>query len=137
VTAVTASIASVLDRTRAVAEREIAPAAAAVDREREFPAAGCAALGDCGALGLLVPEAAGGAGGGPASLAEACETVGAACASTGMVFLMHSVTAATMAAGGGEAAAAVVRGRWRCAAARVTHPLCRSSATCVTRGPGR
>jgi isovaleryl-CoA dehydrogenase len=100
----TATVESVLDRTRAVAEREIASAAAAVDRGRTFPAAGCAALGDCGALGLLVPEAAGGVGGDLGALAEACEAVGSACASTGMVFLMHSVTAATIAAGGGRRA---------------------------------
>ena len=42
------------------------------------------------------------------SLAEACEALGAACASTAMVFLMHSVTAATIAAGGGERASDVL-----------------------------
>jgi alkylation response protein AidB-like acyl-CoA dehydrogenase len=52
----------------------------------------------------MVPEAYGGAGGGLGALVEACEAVGAACASSGMVFLMHSVAAATIAAGGGERA---------------------------------
>jgi alkylation response protein AidB-like acyl-CoA dehydrogenase len=51
-----------------------------------------------------VPPEAGGAGGNLEAFAEACEAVGAACASTGMVFLMHCVTAATVAAGGGERA---------------------------------
>ena len=60
---------------------------------------------DAGALGLVVPDEHGGVGGGLAALAEACEAVGAACASTGMVFLMHEVTAATIAIGGGPAAA--------------------------------
>ena len=41
-------------------------------------------------------------GGGLTALAEMCETIGGACASTGMVFLMHSVAAATVAGGGGE-----------------------------------
>jgi isovaleryl-CoA dehydrogenase len=103
------SVESILERTREAATREIAQAAAAVDRERTFPAAGCATLGDCGVLGLLVPEAAGGAGGDLGALAEACEAVGAACASTGMVFLMHSVAAATIARGGGERADELLR----------------------------
>ena len=44
------------------------------------------------------------------ALAEACEALGEACASSAMVFLMHSVTAATIAAGGGDAAEDVLRG---------------------------
>ena len=47
-------------------------------------------------------------GGGLVALAEACEAVGTACASTGMVFLMHEVTAATIAIGGGERAAGLL-----------------------------
>lgn len=88
-----------------VAER-IAPVAAAVDRERAFPADGIAALGDVGALGLLIPPEHGGAGLGLRALAEACEAVGGACASTGMVFLMHQVCAATVAGAGGSGARA-------------------------------
>ena len=61
------------------------------------------ALGEIGALGLLVPAEHGGAGGALSVPAEACEAIGSACASTGMVFLMHEVTAATIAAGGGDA----------------------------------
>ena len=87
-----------------VARERIAPAAAAVDRDRAFPDSSISGLGECGALGLLVPEAFGGAGGGIADLVAACEAVGSACASSAMVFLMHSVTAATVAAGGGERA---------------------------------
>jgi isovaleryl-CoA dehydrogenase len=93
-----------VEGVREVARERIAPSAATVDRDRVFPDASLRALGECGALGLLVPEASGGAGGGLAELAAACEAVGGACASSGMVFLMHSVTAATIAAGGGERA---------------------------------
>jgi isovaleryl-CoA dehydrogenase len=82
----------------------IAAEAARVDADRSFPEPSIRALGESGALGLLVPEASGGAGGGLASLVDASEAVGAACASSGMVFLMHSVTAATVAAGGGDRA---------------------------------
>jgi isovaleryl-CoA dehydrogenase len=93
-----------VERVREVAGKHIAPLAAAVDRDRAFPDASMRALGECGALGLLVPEASGGSGGGIAALVAACEAVGSACASSGMVFLMHSVTAATIAIGGGERA---------------------------------
>jgi len=93
-----------VESVREVAREHIAPLAAAVDRERAFPDSSIRALGERGALGLLVPEASGGAGAGLAELVAACESLGSACASSAMVFLMHSVTAATIAAGGGERA---------------------------------
>ncbi len=95
----------VLAATRRIATETIAANAAHVDRERVFPVDNLKALAAAGALGLVVPAEHGGAGGGLAALAAACEAVGAACASTGMVFLMHEVTAATIAQGGGERAA--------------------------------
>jgi len=95
---------SLVEDIRKLASERIAPGAAAVDRDRAFPEGALRALGEQGALGLLVPEASGGAGGGLSELVDACEVVGAACASSGMVFLMHSVTAATIAAGGGDSA---------------------------------
>jgi isovaleryl-CoA dehydrogenase len=98
------AIEDVLESTREAASSAVGARAAAVDRERIYPADGLKALGAAGALGLVVPADHGGAGGGLAALAEACEAVGAACASTGMVFLMHEVTAATVAIGGGERA---------------------------------
>jgi len=93
-----------VESVREVAREQVAPAAAGVDRDRVFPESSIRALAERGALGLLVPEASGGAGGGLVALAEACEAVGAACASSGMVFLMHSVAAATIAGGAGERA---------------------------------
>lgn len=98
-------IGGVLSATREAATGAVATDAPRVDRERAFPAESIRALADAGALGLVVSEEHGGVGGGLGSLAEACEAVGAACASTGMVFLMHEVTAATVAIGGGPAAA--------------------------------
>ncbi len=82
----------------------VTDAASGVDRSREFPEAGLKALAEAGAFGLVIPMSAGGSGGGLTSLARACQELGAACASTGMVYLMHSVTAATLAAGGGSRA---------------------------------
>jgi isovaleryl-CoA dehydrogenase len=91
------------------AARQIAAGARSVDRDREFPEAGLRALASAGGFGLVVPESAGGAGGSLSALVTACESVGAACASTGMVFLMHSVTAATVAAGRGPRAEVYLR----------------------------
>jgi isovaleryl-CoA dehydrogenase len=94
----------VLAEVRDLAQTLIAPAAAEIDRESRFPDEQLSALGRVGALGLLVPGEQGGVGAGLVALADVCEAVGGACASTGMVFLMHSVTAATVAGGGGESA---------------------------------
>ena len=91
----------VLAEVRGLAQAVIVRDAAAVDRESRFPDTQLSALGQVGALGLLVPREQGGVGAGLVALADACEAVGGACASTGMAFLMHSVSAATMAGGGG------------------------------------
>ncbi|MGZ4357299.1 MAG: acyl-CoA dehydrogenase family protein [Gaiellaceae bacterium] len=97
-----------LDRVSEVVAQRIAPEAARIDRERAFPVESVRALGEAGALGLVVPVEYGGAGGALSALAEACEIVGSACASSGMVFLMYSVTAATIAAAGGARAGNVL-----------------------------
>ncbi|MEA2179048.1 MAG: isovaleryl-CoA dehydrogenase [Solirubrobacteraceae bacterium] len=97
--------AATLLAVRDLAEAQIAPAAAEYDRSRSFPADDVRALADAGALGLLVPAQHGGAGAGLSALVDVCEVVGAANASTGMVLLMHAVTTATVAGGGGEQAA--------------------------------
>jgi alkylation response protein AidB-like acyl-CoA dehydrogenase len=77
----------------------IAGRAGRVDREARFPGESVAALAAAGALGLAVPERFGGAGAGPVAACEAIERVSAACASTGMVFVMHVVAMQTLAAG--------------------------------------
>jgi isovaleryl-CoA dehydrogenase len=99
------NVDSVLAEVRELAQTLIAPRAAEIDRESRFPDEHLSALAQIGALGLLVPREQGGVGAGLVALADACEAVGGACASTGMVFLMHGVTAATIAAGGGGSAA--------------------------------
>ncbi len=102
------SAAAILSATSDAAEH-IAAGAQDVDREHAFPSAALERLAGAGALGIIVPEEHGGAGGGLTALAEACEIVGSACASSGMVFLMHSVTAATIAGGGGANAGAYLK----------------------------
>ena len=87
----------------------IAANAAAVDAEGKFPEASLDILADVEAFGLVASPDHGGAGGSLTHLARACEAIGGACASTGMVFLMHSVTVATLQGGGGPAAEAAVK----------------------------
>jgi alkylation response protein AidB-like acyl-CoA dehydrogenase len=99
---------AVLAEVRAVAAGPARAHAASVDKDRAFPRETLNALAKAGALGLLVPADAGGSGGALSDLAEACEELGAACASSAMVFLMHSVTAATIAAGGGDRAGEIL-----------------------------
>jgi len=101
---VAGKVDDVLDAMGEVASQQVAVHAAEVDADHKFPRVALAALGQVGAFGLVVPHEHGGSGGGLSALAQACETVAAACASSGMVFLMHAVTTATIAGGGGERA---------------------------------
>jgi isovaleryl-CoA dehydrogenase len=101
-------LTAVLAEVRAVAAGPARARAATVDKDRAFPRETLSALASAGALGLLVPADAGGSGGALSDLAQACDELGAACASSAMVFLMHSVTAATIAAGGGERAGEIL-----------------------------
>jgi alkylation response protein AidB-like acyl-CoA dehydrogenase len=80
----------------------IAQRAGRADREARFPHESVAELAAAGVLGLAVPERFGGAGTGPAEFAELVEQISAACASTGMVLVMHAVAMQTLAAGVGD-----------------------------------
>ncbi|MCO8127965.1 acyl-CoA/acyl-ACP dehydrogenase [Acidimicrobiia bacterium EGI L10123] len=88
----------VLDRAHEVAHEVAAPAAEAVDAEARWPEASLRALQEAGLGGLVVPERDGGLGHGLATLAQVCEILGAACASTAMCFGMHGVGSAVIAA---------------------------------------
>jgi alkylation response protein AidB-like acyl-CoA dehydrogenase len=77
----------------------IAGRASRADREARFPGEWIAELAAAGALGLGVPERFGGPGVGPVEVAEAIERVAGACASSGMVLVMHVVAMQTLAAG--------------------------------------
>jgi alkylation response protein AidB-like acyl-CoA dehydrogenase len=82
----------------AVAERELAPRAAGVDRDATFPKDSIAALGANGLLGLTVPKAYGGLGQGPRTAAAVIDAVAQRCTSTAMVYLMHLCGVACYAA---------------------------------------
>ena len=88
----------IADTAAAVAERELAPRAAAVDRDAAFPKESIAALGANGLLGLTVSKAHGGLGQGPRTAAAVIDAVAQRCPSTAMVYLMHLCGVACYAA---------------------------------------
>ncbi len=88
----------IADSAAAVADRELAPRAAAVDRDAAFPTESIAALGAAGLLGLNVPKAHGGLGEGPRTAVAVIDALAQRCPSTAMVYLMHLCGVACYAA---------------------------------------
>ncbi len=96
-------LATILVRTREIAEDVCVPAADQVDAEPRWPAEGLRALGAAGLGGLVVPEAYGGQNAGLTGLARVCEILAHACPSTAICFGMHSVGTAVIAARASQA----------------------------------
>ena len=94
-----------LDRVLDVA----ATNAQAVDRDARFPEETIGALADSGLLGLTIPRSAGGRGGGPAEFLETTRALASRCASSAMIYLMHTC-AAQVTLAGAPAGADVLRG---------------------------
>ena len=91
------------DTLREFAARELAPHAATWDREHRFPRAALRGLGALGALGIVVPEALGGAGLDYVSLAVAMEEIAAGDGATStIVGVQNSVVCGPVAAFGSE-----------------------------------
>jgi alkylation response protein AidB-like acyl-CoA dehydrogenase len=88
----------------AVADKDLAPRAAAVDRDATFPKEAIAALGAHGLLGLNVPKECGGHGQGVRTIAAVIDVVAQRCPSTAMVYLMHLCGIACYAAAPGKTA---------------------------------
>jgi alkylation response protein AidB-like acyl-CoA dehydrogenase len=82
----------------AVADKDLAPRAAAVDRDAAFPRESIDALGARGLLGLNVPKEFGGLGEGMRTAAAVIEELAQRCPSTAMVYLMHLCGTACYAA---------------------------------------
>ncbi|MHC4597709.1 MAG: acyl-CoA dehydrogenase family protein, partial [Planctomycetota bacterium] len=82
--------AMIRDTARDVAEKVLAPRAAELDRSGTFPRENMAALAELGFMGVIVPEAYGGAGLGTFELALILEEVNRACASTGVTLSVHN-----------------------------------------------
>lgn len=81
------------DSLSKVISEVIEPQAEKVDREGAFPRAGVSALAEAGFLGFLSAEEVGGRGQPLRAAARVIERIGGACASTGMVMVMHYVAA--------------------------------------------
>jgi isovaleryl-CoA dehydrogenase len=85
------------DVARSLADETLRPGAAALDRERRFPAENLKVLAGAGLMGLLIPAAFGGRAGSLVDLATVEMELGRGCASTAMCFLMHTCGAALIA----------------------------------------
>ena len=97
------------DTARELATKEILPRAAEIDRAHQFPRAIVSRLGDLGLLGVMVPEAWGGAGMDAVSYAVALEEISRACASTGVIMsVQNSLVCAPLVSSGTDAQ----RARW-------------------------
>jgi butyryl-CoA dehydrogenase len=94
----------VRDTMRAFAQERLAPQAARWDREHHFPREELAALGALGALGMVTPEAWGGAGMDYVSLAVALEEIAAGDGATStIVSVQNSVVCGPLNAFGSDA----------------------------------
>lgn len=89
---------SAVSRAREIADRVLAPLAAENDKAGRFSTQAVDALGSKDLLGLMVPTEAGGSALGPRSFAAVIATLAEADASVAMVYLMHVLGAATIAA---------------------------------------
>ena len=95
----------IADTAAQVADRDLAPRAASVDREAAFPKDSIAALGASGLLGLNVPKDHGGLGQGPRTTVAVIDAIAQRCPSTAMVYLMHLCGVACYAAAPDKTAA--------------------------------
>jgi alkylation response protein AidB-like acyl-CoA dehydrogenase len=83
---------------RDIAVRVLAPAAAEHDKLARFSTDGVRELGAAGLLGLLLPPEVGGQGLGPRAFADVTAALAEADASVAMVYMMHTLGAAVVAA---------------------------------------
>jgi len=85
-------------KAREIADSVLAPAAASNDEAGRFSTEAVQALGESGLLGLMLPADVGGAGLGPRTFAAVTAALAEADASVAMVYVMHVMGAASIAA---------------------------------------
>lgn len=90
-----------VSKAQVIASRVLAPTAAQNDKAGRFSTEAVEALGESGLLGLTLPEDMGGSGLGPRTFAAVVSTLAEADASAAMVYIMHILGAATIAAAHG------------------------------------
>lgn len=89
-----ATFAALIDKVHALGRDVIAPLAEEVDRDARFPREAFDALRDEKLLSAYVPAEFGGLGLSIGQVAKICETLGAYCASTAMIYAMHQIQVA-------------------------------------------
>ena len=94
-------------KAQEIASRVLEPSAGQNDKVGRFSTEAVESLGEAGLLGLMVPADFGGSALGPSTLAAVVATLAEADASVAMVYLMHILGAATIAAARPGAAHAV------------------------------
>jgi isovaleryl-CoA dehydrogenase len=82
-------VAEVQSSSVAQVTKVIREESASVDKQAAFPEASVRELGNSGLLGLLVPARYGGQESGAKRFSQVALETGAACGSTGMIFVMH------------------------------------------------
>src|SRR3989304_6337715 len=88
---------------RDLAQKELAPKAAEIDRAYLFPWDGIKKLGSAGLMGMVVPTDFGGAGADTTSFALATEEIAMACASTALITVAHAAACKMIMGAGNEA----------------------------------
>ncbi|MCG8402320.1 MAG: acyl-CoA dehydrogenase [Firmicutes bacterium] len=78
------------DMVRKLAQNEIAPRAAEIDRDRRFPRENIEKMAELGLMGVPIPEEYGGAGCDFLSYIITIEEISRACASTGVILAVHT-----------------------------------------------
>ena len=96
-----------VSKAREIAGRVLAPSASQNDKAGRFSTEAVGTLGESGLLGLMLPAEVGGSGLGPRTFAAITTTLAEADASVAMVYLMHVLGAATIAAARSGTAEAV------------------------------
>jgi butyryl-CoA dehydrogenase len=79
-----------IEQVRSFAQGKIAPRAKHLDETGEFPKEGLRELAEMGLMGMMIPEAYGGAGMDTVSYVMAMEEIAAACASTAVVMSVNN-----------------------------------------------